>query len=220
MQGLALPGAAFILIITPMDPLALLLFALALLIAAGTPGPSIAALVSRVIASGWRDIAPFVAAMWIGEVIWLSVAMAGLSALAETFHGAFVVLKYCGVAYLAYLAWKMWHEPVADKGEALPEGRSGWSMFAAGMALTLGNPKIMVFYLALLPTLIDLTRPTVSLWAMMAFVTVLVLAAIDIAWIVLAHHARKLLRTPRAMKIANRVGATTLGGAAAVIATR
>lgn len=203
-----------------MEPFALFLFAAALFINAGTPGPSIAALVSRVISSGWRDIAPFVAAMWVGEVIWLTVAMAGLSALAETFHVTFLVLKYCGVAYLAFLAWNMWHEPVAIENEALPEGRSGWSMFATGMALTMGNPKIMVFYLALLPTLVDLTNATISLWAIVATVTIIVLAGIDIAWIALAHHARKLLRTPRAVKIANRVGATSLGGAAAVIASR
>ncbi len=101
-----------------MEPFALLLFAFALLINAGTPGPSIAALVSRVISSGWRDIAPFVAAMWIGEVLWLTVAMAGLSAIAESFQAAFLILKYCGVVYLAYLAWKMWQEPVATDDEA------------------------------------------------------------------------------------------------------
>lgn len=203
-----------------MEPYALLLFAFALLINAGTPGPSIAALVSRVLSNGWRDIAPFLAAMWIGEVIWLSVAMAGLSALAETFHVAFVILKYCGVAYLMFLAWKMWHAPVAADGDTLPEGRAGWSMFATGLALTLGNPKIMVFYLALLPTLIDVTNASLSLWALVAVVTVAALAFIDIFWLALAHHARKFLRTPRAMKIANRVGASSLGGAAAVIATR
>lgn len=158
--------------------------------------------------------------MWVGEVIWLSVAMAGLSTLAETFHVAFQILKYCGVAYLVFLAWQMWREPVAEENEALPEGRTGWSMFAAGMALTLGNPKIMVFYLALLPTIIDLSNATLSLWAIVAAITVFVLAGIDVVWIMLAHHARKMLRTPRAVKIANRVGATSLGGAAAVIATR
>ncbi|WP_299682579.1 LysE family translocator [uncultured Roseobacter sp.] len=203
-----------------MEPVALALFATALILNAGTPGPSIAALVSRVISRGWRDVAPFVAAMWIGEVLWLTVAMAGLSALAETFHLAFVVLKYLGVAYLIWLAWKMWTEPVATEGESIPERKSGWSMFAAGMALTIGNPKIMVFYLALLPNLIDLTNATVALWAVVSVVTVASLALVDLAWIVAAHHARRLLRTPRAMRVANRVGAVSLGGAAGVIASR
>jgi hypothetical protein len=48
---------------------ALMVFALTLLIAAGTPGPSIAALVARVMTNGLRDVLPFLAAMWIGEAI-------------------------------------------------------------------------------------------------------------------------------------------------------
>lgn len=69
-----------------MELSSVLIFAFALLLNAGTPGPSVAALVSRVITRGWRDIMPFVAAMWIGEVIWLTMAMAGLTAMAQTFQ--------------------------------------------------------------------------------------------------------------------------------------
>ncbi|KIN60181.1 Lysine exporter protein LysE/YggA [Sulfitobacter noctilucae] len=203
-----------------MEPFALAIFAAALILNAGTPGPSIAALVSRVISRGWADVAPFVAAMWIGEIIWLSLAMAGLSALAETFHGAFLILKYLGVAYLIYLAWKMWTEPVNTDESSLPKRQSAGSMFFAGFALTLGNPKIMVFYLALLPSLIDLTQPSLGLWAIIAAVTVASLAAVDLFWIALAHHARSFLKTPKAIRVANRVGATALGGAAGVIASR
>ncbi|MGI9351259.1 MAG: LysE family translocator [Rhizobiaceae bacterium] len=203
-----------------MDLFALTLFVAALILNSAIPGPSIAALVSRVIMRGWRDVAPFVAAMWIGEVIWLTLAMAGLSALAESFNLAFVVLKYAGVVYLAWLAWKMWHDPVITDGGNIPDTRSGWSMFAAGMALTMGNPKIMVFYLALLPTLIDLSGATVSLWVMVAAITVTSLATVDLGWIAMAHHARRFLRTPRALRITNRIAATSLCGAAAAIATR
>lgn len=203
-----------------MDPVAITLFVAALMLNAGAPGPSIAALVSRVITRGWRDVAPFVAAMWLGEVVWLTLAMAGLSALAETFNAAFVALKFGGVAYLLWLAWKMWTDPVASEQEWLPDRRSGWSMFAAGMALTLGNPKIIVFYVALLPTLIDLSDATVSLWAILAPVTLVCLAVVDLAWITAAHHARRFLQTPWAVRTANRVGAGCLVGAATVIAAR
>ena len=79
----------------------LLIFAAALFVAAGSPGPRIAALVARVIAKGWRDVLPFLAAMWIGEAIWLSLAVFGLAFVAQTFHFAFVMLKWAGVAYLA-----------------------------------------------------------------------------------------------------------------------
>ena len=65
-----------------------------MLVAAGSPGPSIAALVARVIASGYRSVLPFLAAMWIGEAIWLCLAASGASYIAQSFHTVFVILKY------------------------------------------------------------------------------------------------------------------------------
>lgn len=203
-----------------MEPLSVVIFASALLLNAGTPGPSIAALVSRVITNGWRDVIPFVAAMWIGEVIWLTMAMAGLTALAQTFQFGFQLLKWLGIAYLCWLAFKMWRQPVNKSADELPRPSSPFSMLGAGMALTLGNPKIMVFYIALLPSLIDLSTAGFQEWMILATVTLITLAAIDLTWAFLAHKARLLLRTPRATRIANRTGAAALGGAAAAVATR
>src|SRR3546814_11427010 len=87
--------------------------------------------------------------MWLGGAIWLSLAVWGLAAVAESLHLLFTVIKYLGVAYLLYLAWRMWFAPLEIGAEALPQSRSAGRLFAAGMAVTLGNPKIMVFYLAL-----------------------------------------------------------------------
>ncbi len=198
----------------------LLIFAAALLVAAGSPGPSIAALVARVIAKGWRDVLPFLAAMWIGEAIWLSLAVFGLAFVAQTFHYAFVAVKWAGVAYLAFLAWKMWTAPVKVAQGGLPEKDSPAKLFLAGMAVTLGNPKIMMFYLALLPTIIDLGSVSLIGWMELTVTMVLVLIAVDIAWMVAAAQARRLLRSERAMRFANRVSATMMGGAAVAIAAR
>ncbi|MBZ9919839.1 MULTISPECIES: LysE family translocator [unclassified Mesorhizobium] len=198
----------------------LLIFAGALFVAAGSPGPSIAALVARVIAKGFRDVFPFLLAMWIGEGIWLSLAVFGLAVVAQTFHFAFVIVKWVGVAYLAYLAWKMWTAPVeANEGE-MPREDSPGKLFFAGMAVTLGNPKIMMFYLALLPTIIDLASVTVVGWIELTATMAVVLVIIDLAWVLAAAQARKLLKSKRAMRIANRVSATTMAGAAAAIAAR
>ncbi len=198
----------------------LLIFAAALFVAAGSPGPSIAALVARVISKGFRDVFPFLLAMWIGEAIWLSFAVFGLAMVAQTFHAAFVAVKWVGVAYLAYLAWKMWTAPVEAKAGELPKEDSPLKLFFAGMAVTLGNPKIMMFYLALLPTIIDLASVTVVGWLELTLTMAVVLVATDLAWVLAAAQARKLLKSKRAMRIANRVSAATMAGAAAAIAAR
>ncbi|WP_339851565.1 LysE family translocator [uncultured Nisaea sp.] len=203
-----------------MDISSLLVFAIALALAAGSPGPSLAALVAQVLARGWRAVMPFLVAMWLGELVWLTMAVVGLAAVAETFHAAFLAIKWLGVGYLAFLAWKMWTAPVDTAGERLPEPRSGLKMFFSGMSVTLGNPKIMLFYLALLPTLIDLGSVSFADWASISVTLVFVLAAIDLSYVVMAAGARTLMRSPRAVRIANRTSASAMGCAAIAIAIR
>jgi threonine/homoserine/homoserine lactone efflux protein len=199
---------------------ALTAFALALFVTAGSPGPSVAALVARVLTNGLREVLPFLAAMWIGEAIWLTVAVAGLSALARSFTAAFLAIKLLGIGYLLFLAYKMWTAAPEAGGDQIPASQKPWRMFLAGMTVTLGNPKIMVFYLALLPTFTDLRRVTFMSWAEMVSIMLLVLATVDIGWALVASRARRLLRSRRAVRIANRTSATMMVGAAAAIAAR
>jgi threonine/homoserine/homoserine lactone efflux protein len=197
---------------------ALVIFFVAEFVFAVTPGQSVAALVARVINRGWRSVLPFLAAMWLGEIIWLTCAVAGLSHIAQTFHEAFVVLKYLGVAYLFYLAYRMWTARVEEKEAVLPKGERPTRLFFAGLAVTLGNPKLMVFYIAFLPSIIDLAVVTPFIWLELTLTLGLALIAGDFIWILLASQARRWLKSPRAVKLANRVSATVMGGAATAIA--
>lgn len=203
-----------------MDISALVIFGLALAVAAGSPGPSLAALVARVIAHGWREVLPFAAAMWVGEALWLTLAVFGLSTLAEAFHWAFVAVKYCGVAYLLWLAWRMWRAPVAVETGQDRQAGGAVSLFLAGIAVTLGNPKIMLFYLALLPALVDLESVSALGWLELTVTMLVVLAVVDFAYIWLASTARRLFRSPHAMRLANRACAGVMGAAAGAIASR
>lgn len=198
----------------------LALFAAALFVNAGSPGPSIAALVARVLSTGFRSVVPFLAAMWIGEVLWLVAAVMGLGFIAAKFYLAFTILKYAGVAYLLYLAYRMWTAPVDIHASELPRESSAWRMFATGLALTIGNPKIMVFYLALLPSIIDIDHVNGLGLAELVAVCFAVMMVTDFAWALAAHWARKWFKSPRAVRIANRSSACAMGGAAVLIATR
>jgi threonine/homoserine/homoserine lactone efflux protein len=160
--------------------------------------------------------------LWLGDAVWLSLAVWGLSALANSFHAAFLVLKYAGVAYLIYLSWKMWIAPVDEEADenAIPREGEGRKLFLSALAVTLGNPKIMVFYIAILPTVVDITHVSLVGWAELLAVMFVVLAAVDTAWVVLAAQARRVLRSPRMMRIANRTSAGMMAGAAVAIAAR
>jgi threonine/homoserine/homoserine lactone efflux protein len=204
-----------------MDASALIVFAGALLIAAASPGPGLAALVARVLARGRSGAAAFTAGLAIGDVVWLAAAVTGLSAAAQLFGGLFVLIKYAGAAYLLFLAWKLWTAPVVPlaEGHVPPAERPG-RLFLAGLAVTLGNPKVMVFYLALLPTLIDIQGIGPLAFAELALVTLSVLGLVFGAYIALALRARRLFASPRALRRVNRATGAVMAGAAVAIVSR
>ena len=203
-----------------MTPASLMIFAGALAVAVAAPGPSIAALVARVLSRGGRDVIPFIAAMWLGDVIWLTLTVWGLAAIAQTVGIVIDIIRWLGAGYLAFLAWKMWHAPTDHVTGALPPPAPPWRMFGAGLAITLGNPKISLFYIALLPTIIDLTHVTPEGWAELTATMTVVLVSLLLGWVALATRARRLLANPRAMRRTNRGSALVMAAAASFVALK
>ena len=204
-----------------MELAALVLFAGTLLVAAASPGPGIAALVAQVIGKGAHSAPAFAAGLILGDLVWLAVAILGLAVVAQTFHAIFLVIKYAGAAYLVYLAYRMWTAPVEARNVAATVRRDGrLRLFCAGLALTLGNPKVVAFYLALLPSLIDLPRVGLLGYVELASISVVVLTVVFGAYALAAARARAMFRSPRAMRLLNRTGGTMMAGAAVAVATK
>ena len=190
-----------------------------LLVAVISPGPAIAALVARIMARGTDGIAAFCAGLVLGDLIWLSCAMFGLAALAALFQPVFLVVKYVGAAYLLFLAWKLWRDSGAPV-QAEPVRGQGRQLFGAALLLSLGNPKIMLFYLALMPTVIDLTRLTVVDMVELAAIVAVVVSIVLTGYVLLAARARRMFTSPRALQTVNRTAGLAMAGAAVVIVTR
>ena len=202
-----------------MEQLVFLSFALVLMVAVISPGPAIAALVARIMARGTDGIVAFCAGLVLGDLIWLCCAMFGLAALAALFQPVFMIVKYCGAAYLLFLACKLWRDSGAPV-KAEPVRGQGLQLFGAALLLSLGNPKIMLFYLALMPTLIDLTRLTVADMAELAAIVALVVSVVLAGYVMLAAHARRMFTSPRALRTVNRTAGVAMAGAAAAIVAR
>ena len=145
-----------------MEPTTLLAFTVALTIAAFLPGPGMTAVVARALAVGFRGTLPLVLGMILGDLTFLACAALGLAALANTFETVFTVVKWAGAAYLVFLAFQLWTaKPQADEVSAENGAqRSFLRVTIGGLVLTLGNPKTIVFYMALLPSVIDLATLT------------------------------------------------------------
>ena len=127
----------------------LILFAAVYFAAVATPGPGVAALVARVLGQGLGGVAPFIAGYLVGDMIWLTLAGTGLAVIAKMFARVFIAIKFAGAAYLLYLAWRM-ATAAAVIGAAPTEVTRGWRAFLGSLSLTLGNPKVMVFFLSIM----------------------------------------------------------------------
>ncbi|GAB1364963.1 LysE family translocator [Rhodobacter sp.] len=195
----------------------LLAYAAALGLAAAIPGPGIAALVGQSMGNGLRAALFLLAGIALGDVVYLTVAVTGLSALAQAFADVFLVVKVLGGLYLLWLARKIWTSRSAVTEVGAARRQSGLAAFLSGLSVTLGNPKTIIFYLALLPTVLDLNTVGIGKWALLAVVTVGVLFAVLVPYAVLAARARNLMKRPEAVARLNRFAGAIIGGTGAVI---
>ncbi|RCW23157.1 threonine/homoserine/homoserine lactone efflux protein [Ciceribacter lividus] len=198
----------------------LLAYAGALFIAAAIPGPGMTAIVARALGSGFRPTFFMGLGLILGDLCYLTAVVLGLSYLAQTFVTPFLVIKYAGAVYLGYIAYKLWTAGLLPQEVQARKGGGLGASFLSGLFVTLGNPKTMLFYVALVPTLIPLQSIRPADYAALAGITFVVLLAVLIPYIVLAARARTLLKQPSALKLLNRVAGSILASTAAYIAVR
>lgn len=198
----------------------LLAYAGALFIAAAIPGPGMTAIVARALGSGFRPTFFMGFGLILGDLCYLTAVVLGLSYVAQTFATPFLVIKYAGAAYLGYIAYKLWTAGLLPQEVQARKGGGLGASFLSGLFVTLGNPKTMLFYVALVPTLIPLEAIGLTDYAALAGITFVVLMAVLIPYIVLAARARTLLKQPSALKLPNRVAGSILASTAAYIAVR
>jgi len=191
----------------------LVAFALIYAFSVMSPGPGVAAIVGRSLARGTRGAPAFLAGFVVGDLIWLLLTVVGLAAAARAFSGAFAALKIAGALYLLFLAWQMWRPAgriVVDVRQAIPP-ESAVAPFFGALALTLGNPKAMVFYLAVVPSIVPLERlDSYALAQLLVIVLLLNPAGLGI-YAYGAARAQRLFGNARALRVLNRTIGTVLG---------
>jgi threonine/homoserine/homoserine lactone efflux protein len=203
-----------------MDLVTLAAFTIAYAIAVLVPGPGVAAVVARALGGGFMSAVPMVLGILVGDLIYLVFALFGLAAIATWFGPVFVVVRWAGAAYLLFIAWQFWTaKPGSEQIRAKQE--SGWKTFLSGFALTMGNPKTIVFYLALLPTVIPLDQPiTILGFTELTAIVVVVLLIIGLAYAGLAAAARDFFKSSKAIQRLNRTAAAMMASAAALVVVR
>ena len=194
-------------------------FALIFTLDSISPGPAVATVIAKGSTIGLARTLPFVAGLVLGDLMLFVLAIAGLVALAAALGPLFVVVKWVGVAYLLWLAWRMWNATPTEVATSRQSGE-GWRLFGVGCLIPFGNPKAIGFYVALLPTVIDVTEITWRIAVPFSLVIVVVWTLVLAAYAGFAERASHLLTAESARRWLNRCAAGAIIGAAGTIAAR
>jgi threonine/homoserine/homoserine lactone efflux protein len=199
------------------------LFAYVVILATATaiPGPDVAALIGTSLSSGLARSMIVLGGIMIGHAVWMILAVTGLAAVAQAMGAAFIVVKIAAVAYLLYLAWQLWNAPVEDGGApATPLLKGGRSSIITGLLISLSNPKALVFFSAIAPTVLPIEKLGIADAALLVAINSLVFLIVLGGWAVLAAQARGFLQSAARRRGMNRASAVLIAGTGIAIASR
>lgn len=138
---------------------------LAMLALAVVPGPSVVAVVARTLSSGVLPGLMMTAGLVAGDFVLILLVAKGLAIAATQLTSLFTLLQYLGSAYLIWLAIQLFRTQPTALQIAGGGPQSRLSDFVGGVAITLSDPKALLFYVSFLPAYIDLSQAS---WASIA----------------------------------------------------
>lgn len=197
------------------------MFALAgaMFLLAITPGPGVFATISRAIASGFANASFVVLGIVLGDIVFLLLAIFGLSSVALYLGDFFIFIKYIGGIYLLYLAYKILISKEHETEVHAVKELSWQKNFLTGLFITLGNPKVILFYLGFLPTFMNLEALSVLDIIIACTIVTVILSSVMLFYAYTASGAKKLFKSKKAkkkMKIAS-AGVMATAGTSVII---
>lgn len=196
----------------------MVLYAGALFVLFLTPGPVWVALIARTLTSGFHGAWPLALGVVVGDVLWPFLAILGVSWIVSVYADFMTVLRW--VACATFIA--MGIAVIRQAGKAISTDsrltRPGmWAGFLAGLAVILGNPKAILFYMGMLPGFFDLRALT---WGDIAAICTLSFLVPLVGNLILAlfiGKARALLTSPTALYRTNIISGCLLIGVGIII---
>ena len=182
----------------------LLLYAGAVLALFLTPGPVWLALMARGMSGGFPAAWPLALGVAVGDILWPLLAVLGVTWVASTFDGLMVALKYVAVVMFAVMGFLLIRHAdrtiAADSRLTRP---GAWAGFMAGLAVILGNPKAILFYMGMLPGFFDLTVVTPFDIAAILIISFLVPLGGNLTMALFIDRVRRLLASSAALRRTN-----------------
>ena len=192
-------------------------FSLAMFLLAITPGPGVFATISRALSSGFLNASFVVMGIVIGDIIFLLLAIFGLSAIASILGDFFILVKYLGGIYLLFLGYKILTSKEQETNLKGIYELSWKKNFLTGLIITLSNPKVILFYLGFLPTFINLQTLTAIDIFIISTVVTIVLGGVMLAYAYSASSAKNLFKSKSTKRKMNIAAGSVMISAGAVL---
>ncbi|EIZ79332.1 lysE type translocator family protein [Novosphingobium sp. Rr 2-17] len=192
------------------------LYLAAVFVVSATPGPNMLHILSRSVETGVRRSMAAMAGCMSAVLLMFCASAAGLTTLLLALPGSFEVLRYAGMAYLIYLGIKGWRSddaaPVDAAQAQLPPAQSTWALFRGGFAISISNPKAILFAAAFLPQFIDPTRPQAPQFAIQVATFVVVETCWYFTYALGGRSLARYLTRPTVKRAFNRITGTMFIG--------
>jgi len=184
-------------------------------VAIATPGPAVIAIVARALGSGFRSVVPGSLGVLVGDLVLMTLSAFGLAMVAKAMVHWFLLVKIAGALYLLYLGSKYWTAEVSENAQAVPQSASRG--FLAYLGLTLGNPKAIAFFVALLPMAVNPRELNLIGYLQLCVATFVLIPAITLGYAALAAQLSRFVASRRARKRINKGAGAVMAGAGALI---
>jgi homoserine/homoserine lactone efflux protein len=181
-----------------------LAYLIATIILSVTPGPGVFSSLSSGLNHGFRMGVWNGVGMQAANAVLIGVVSLGLGALLLASETAFTLVKWLGVAYLVYLGIVTWRSPPRTFQREDDGAASVKQVFLHGFLVSITNPKGIIFYAAILPQFIDVSRPPAVQYAIFAATTLLVDLAMMAGYTALAARVLSVMRDPSRLRWINR----------------
>ena len=145
------------------DPALFVAFMVAAVALNLTPGPDMTYVATRTLAEGRAAGVASAVGIGAGSLVHTVLAAAGLSSLLAYAPYAFEIVKYAGAAYLVWIAVRLWRSSDDDAASPDTTRIGARRAFSEGLITNVLNPKVALFFLALLPQFIDAARGAVGM---------------------------------------------------------
>ena len=186
------------------SPVDLFFYLGALVVLFLTPGPVWVAITARSLSGGFAGAWPLAAGVALGDALWPLAAIFGLSWIVSLYGGVLVAMKWVAAAIFLVMGWALIRNADRQLSADSRLAKPGlWPGFSAGVAVIVGNPKAILFYMGVLPGFFDLSAVGAPDIAAIVLVSMAVPLVGNVGFALFIDRLRRLLTTPAALRRVN-----------------